>query len=743
MDGGMRGIRTSRSWIVPVALVAVAAAVGAACPAAAQVGPTAPLSTLDQVPQDSPVLLEADSLTYDSRTETAIATGNATVYYGDYTVRADRITYDQKTDTVVAHGNVTITEPDGAVVTAEAIELSDALREGFIRSVSVALTNNARVAAVRGRRSGGNVTEFDNAVYTACKACEDDPSKPLTWELKAVKIRHNQLEKEVEYEDVTLEMFGQPVLYFPYFFHPDPTVRKKSGFLAPQFSSSDFYGFGTRIPYFWNIAPDYDLTIQPLITTGQGPVFDFVWRQRLADGYYTVRPTFVWQADPPSRPPGDDTFRGSIATEGLFTINERWSWGWNATAVTDDTYLRRYGFDGNTDLVSTAFLQGISDRNYFSLRGYHFQGLLEGDDDDNTPQVHPVLDHNYIFEQRPLGGELALDTTFVSLSRDSGANSTRLSSDLHWERQFISSMGHVIRPFWSLRGDIYSVDDVNNPATNLRGGSETFARFLPSAGVEYRWPLVSQSQLGTHVFEPIAQIIASPDETHENDVPNEDSRAFSFDASHLFQRNKFSGVDRFEGGTRANVGFRYTITDVFGGFSEFTFGQSYHLAGENSFGPGSGLAGDTSDFVASAYYRPNENLKLGARARFDDEDFDVKTTEVSLAAKHGRFETALTYANISSDANPIGTGNREEINFSGSFDITERWELFGNAAFDIEHSDRISEGLGIGYEDECLAVSLAYSQTHFEDRDIRPEQRVMLNFSLRTLGGTSFSRSVD
>lgn len=744
MNGGTRGIPTHRSF-VKTALAAAALAVGVfTCPVLAQVTPTSPLGDLGNVSQDSPVLLEADSLTYDSRTETAIATGNATVYYGDYTVRADKITYDQNTDTVVAYGNVRITEPDGAVVTADTLELSDELRDGFIRSVSVALTNNSRIGAVRGRRSGGNVTEFDNAVYTACKACPEHPERPLTWELKAVKIRHDQIKKEIEYEDVTLELFGMPVAYFPYFFHPDPTVKKKSGFLTPSFSQSDFYGFGARIPYFWNIAPNYDLTIQPLITSSQGPLFDFEWRHRTQNGYYTVRPTFIWQADPSDIPPGDETFRGAVNTKGNYTINERWSWGWDATTTSDDTFLRRYEIDGSTDLTSTAFLTGISDRNYFDLRGYHFRGLLSTDNSDTTPQVHPVLDHNYIFDQQLWGGELAIDTTIASLSRDSGADSTRLSTDLHWERQFISHMGSVFRPFWSLRGDVYSVDDVPNSAKpGGQNSAESFGRIIPTIGLDWRLPLVSTSAIGSHVFEPIVQIIARPDETDTSKIPNEDSQAFSFDASHLFDRNKFQGVDRVEGGTRTNVGFRYTISDVYGGFSEFTFGQSYQIAGDNSFGYRSGLEDDVSDYVGSLYYRPNENLKVAVRTRMDKDDFDLQTFEVGASGNHNRVSASLTYALIKENANPVDVIDRQEINFSTNIDITERWRIFGNMSFDIENTDRLREGFGIGYQDECLGVTLAYSQSHFEDRDIRPEERVMLNFSLRTLGSTSYNQKVS
>ena len=743
MSEGIRGILTHRPKFAAM-LVAAAIAVGVCTsPALAQGTAVGPLNQLG-VPQGSPVLLEADSLTYDSRTETAIATGNATVYYGDYTIRADKITYDQKTDTVVAYGNVRVTEPDGAVVTADSLELSDELREGFIRSISVALANNARIAAARGRRTGGNVTEFDDAIYTSCKRCETNPSAPLTWELKAVKIRHDQLEKTVEYEDVTLELFGQPVAYIPYFFHPDPTVKKKSGFLTPSFSYSTFYGAGVRVPYFWNIAPNYDLTIQPLVTSKQGPLFDFKWRQRLEKGYYTVRPTFIWQADPPAAAPGNDTFRGSIATTGRFDINSQWSWGWDATAVTDDTYLRRYGIEDVTDLTSTAYLKGISERNYFAMQGFYFQGLLAGDNKNSSPVVLPVIDHNYIFDQQLWGGELALDTNIASLTRDgAGADSTRLSTDLSWERQFVDPMGSVFRPFWNLRGDIYAVDNVPNAAApGGMNGSETVGRFLPAAGLEWRLPIVGNSDIGTHVFEPIAQIIARPNEPGRADIPNEDSIAFAFDASQLFDRNKFSGVDRYEGGTRANVGFRYTISDISGGFSEFTFGQSYQVAGKNSFGTRSGLENDQSDFVGSFFYRPNENLKVAARARFDDDDFELKATEVGVSGTYEKVTANLTYANIKKEANPLEFVDRQEINFSASIDVTERWAVFGNMSFDIENSDRLKDGLGVGYEDECLGVSLAYSQTHFADRDIQPEQRVMLTFLLKSIGGTSFSSNI-
>jgi LPS-assembly protein len=194
-------------------------------PAQAQVGLWAddsfPAPVLPEVDKEAQVLLEADSLTYNNRTETVTATGKAAVYYGTYTVQADRIVYNKANDTVIAFGDITITEESGTIIKADEIELSNKLREGFIYSVTAILSNNARISAERGIRTEGTVTEFDRAIYTTCKACEEDPTKPLTWQLKADKVRHDKDEQIIEYQSVTLELFGVPVLYLPYFSHPD------------------------------------------------------------------------------------------------------------------------------------------------------------------------------------------------------------------------------------------------------------------------------------------------------------------------------------------------------------------------------------------------------------------------------------------------------------------------------------------------------------------------------------------
>lgn len=123
------------------------------------------------------------------------------------------------------------------------------------------------MAGSRADRSGGNFTVFQNGVYTACAACKDDPKKPPLWQVKAARIVHDQGEKMLYFEDAKLEFLGVPLAYVPYFYTPDPTVKRKTGFLMPHALSNTKYGFGLEAPFYWALAPDYDLTLSPRITT--------------------------------------------------------------------------------------------------------------------------------------------------------------------------------------------------------------------------------------------------------------------------------------------------------------------------------------------------------------------------------------------------------------------------------------------------------------------------------------------
>jgi LPS-assembly protein len=761
---------------------------GAASTAYAQISP-APAGPLAAANGEKKMFVTADEVVYDDVRNTASAVGRVKLYYGDSTLEADRVVYDQNTGQVFAYGNVRLND-DGNVYQSEHMVLTDDFRDGFVQSLLVEGADKTRFAAAKATRTGGNVVVFEKGVYTACEPCREHPEKPPLWQVKAARIIHDQGTKMVHYEDATLEFFGKPIAWLPYFSHADSTVKRKTGFLMPSYMASTEYGFGVKAPYFWAVKPNMDVTFAPAILTDQGFLGDVEFRHRVMNGAYSIRAAGISQQSPDLFPAGDqrEDFRGAVTTRGDFRINNNWTWGWNAHLLSDKYFLDDYDMWGKnwTEAISTIHLTGIGERNYFEARGYHFYGLSGDDDQDELP-VAGVLDYNYVHDRPVLGGEVAFnlnmtntwrrDTDFepatpgnadpgvvqgvnltcTDYSKDClvpgvGGVYSRFSADTSWRREFIDPIGQVWTPFAYARGDLMYVNAEENP--NLSGlmstDDEYVMRGMVGAGLEYRYPFVAQSSIGTHILEPMAQIIIRPDETKIGDIPNEDAQSLFFDTSTLFAWDKFSGYDRIEGGGRANVGLRYTLNLNNGGFTQLMFGQSYHLFGKNSYaeadltdtGVNSGLETDRSDYVASAYMKFHPNWAFSTRTRFDEDANDLNAVEMEATFKKGPLRASVVYGNY--DEQPqFGFERAEGIVGSARVAVTDNYFVLGSAGYNLQYDrlDRVT--VGGGYLDECFGISGYYSVDFNKDGNKDPVHKVMLSLSLRTIGqyNTSFDVS--
>lgn len=731
-----------------------------------------------------PMLVQADEMIYDNDADTVIATGNVEIYYDDYALTADSVTYDKRNNTVSASGNVRLKEPDGNVVFAETMSITGNFREGFVRSLSVLTPENARIAAASAQRIGGNVLIFNKGVYTACEVDPNRPEKAPIWQIKAVTVKHDQTAKTISYEDVTFEFGGVPVAYVPRFSHADPTVRRKSGFLTPIFKNSSQLGFSVETPYFWALAPNYDVTLSPRYTTEQGVLMQGEWRHRLINGSYYIRGAGISQTDPASlAAPGNTRWRGALESAGTFRINNNWVTGWDASLMSDDTFLRVYDINDETEFTSRLFLTGQSERNYFNLETMHLKSVATPASlinpatgtafthpvtgaalPVNTPLnaagtapfidpvtglplsapdqalVHPVLDYNYLFDRPVMGGELAFTLSGYSLTRDAGADASRMISEFSWRRTFTDKLGQRFTPFFSARGDLYYENEVFDP-TQFRGvrSSETIARGMATAGFEYSYPFISVHDWGHQIIEPVAQIIARPDEQYANRISNEDAQSLVFDDTLLFEHDKFSGFDRVEGGTRANVGLRYTMQTNDWGYGSALLGQSFQIAGTNPFGANTGLATDRSDWVGALYLEPVDYFGLSSQFRLDNTTMSLRRHELRGWARIGPAYGALTYAEDRAPNTPGLTTEREEIYGVGSLNVTNNWRLFGKARYDLSGSQWVQNGIGIGYFCDCMNVRIDYTEDFFRDRDDKPNRTISVQVDLKTLGGGSFN----
>jgi LPS-assembly protein len=744
------------------------------------------------------MLVKANEVDYDYTNHRVAAVGNVQIYYNGATIEADRVVYDQVTKRLRAEGNARLTEADGKVTHGQVIDLTDDYRDGFIDSLRVETADDTRVAAARANRSEGNFTVFENGVYTACEPCRDDPKKPPLWQVKAARIIHDQTERMMYFEDARIEFFGVPLAYMPYLATPDPTVKRKSGVLMPIYSNSTVYGYGIEIPYYFALAPNYDLTISPRVTTKQGVLLQSEFRHRLEDGFYTIRAAGIWQLDKEyfggaAPTPGFRDFRGSIESTGKFNLTSNWTWGWDALLISDATFFQDYHISSlqarNPDPFGAALTEGTSqlwlagrgERSYFDARTMYFKGFSTSDVQGELPVILPVIDYNRVFDQKVLGGEVSLVSNFTSLTRDSAsfdaisANAvagglcttltadpavkipancllrgipgsyTRFTAEAKWRRQFTDPIGQVWIPFASVRADVAtaSIDNQVGVANYMETGTTNVGRVMPTVGLEYRYPFIGVQSWGTQTIEPIAQLILRPNEPNIGRLPNEDAQSLVFDDSNLFKVDKFSGYDRVEGGGRANVGLQYTAQFNRGGYFNALFGQSYQLFGTNSFAVGdptntginSGLDTTRSDYVARLQFQPNRTYQFTSRFRFDETDFTLKRLELEAAANLDRWRVSVMYGDYSAQPELGFVDRREGVLLTTAYKLNPNWVVSTAMRYDIQAGKLDQTRVGIGYIDDCYMLSFNYIGDFTFSGNVQSNNTFMVQMSLRTIGG--------
>lgn len=849
---------TERQTSIFSALVAVAVALALAtlfAPGAQARAKTAPVQTspVKTPPAESAtrMVVEAKELAYDETKNTVTAAGNVQIYYKGRVLEADRVVYDRGAQRIFAEGHAKLTEKDGTIAYADRFDFTDDFKNGFIESLQVETLNSTHFSAPRAERAG-ETTVFDKGTYTACDACKDDPSKPRLWQVRAKRIIHDNEEKTIYYEDASLEFLGLPVAYVPLLWSPDPSVKRKSGFLNPLATYQSQLGYGIGVPYFWAIAPDYDLTVTPTYFTRQGPFLAGEFRQRFENGGYIVRAegTHVGDAAAFAVSPygaGDRRWRGSVQSNGEFAINDFWKFGWDATVLSDRYFLQDYKQYNSLyqnyffrEASSTAYLTGQGPRSYFDLRGFYFQGLSANDVQAQQPIVHPLLDYNRAFDVDPaktfgIGGQIDIDANFTSTSatianyesihprtldslyglynvcqlyspaadpyqsrcllRGVGGDYQHGTASASWKRKIIDPIGAVWTPFAFARfsGSYLDYDTTNSyPAYNALGqpipnaaqtlfvnGADSVFRgqATPGGGFEWRYPLIARSAYGDLVFEPIAQIVARPNQSSIPSLVNMDAQSLVFDDSNLFEWSKYSGYDRFETGTRLNYGGQATFTLPNGGFVNAMAGQSRQLAGKNGYstadaanvGLSSGLDTRTSDWVGRFAFAPSSFLSFVAKGRFDPDGLRGRRLDLVASFKLDPLTLNLQYANYASQP-AIGFDlRRQGLSANGRYDLTKNYFLTGSVTFDMSRYlynaltttpttnttltganvtgkapvfSIAALGIGAGYQDECTTLLVNYSSVYQAQAGTglpARNQTIMVSLQLRTLGDAKFN----
>jgi LPS-assembly protein len=690
------------------------------------------------------ILLQADAVDYDGDNQTVAAVGHVEIVDEGSILDADRVTYDQKTDKVTADGHVSLTDRLGNVAFSDHVVLTDHMREGALNGFGALIGKNGRLTAASAQRVGGTMVIAHQTNYSPCKICNQPGQKTPLWQVKSERVVYDQVAHRIHFTDATVDLLGVPILYAPFLTEPDPTVKHSSGFLTPDIGTETNVGYFARIPYYFSLSPENDLTIAPQVSTKGGELVETEYRQRWQDSGMWIQDSIAYNQDGGL---GGHTagpqFYDHLFGSGRFDIGDNWSAGFSAELTNNTAYMRFYDISFLDRLVNNLFVENDTGRSRLSVGAYYFQGLRATDVQGFIPYVLPQLDYTFIPDSNIAGGRFRFDLNSVSLARSDGPDSQRFTSEVDWRIPLILGGGQLWTLIADARGDVFHVDN-NDPVDfpNVPDKSRYVARGIPYVALDWRWPFIAnEHQSTTYMLEPVAQLIAQPYGGNPAGLPVEDEDAFEFDDNNIFSVNQLPGYDLVESGPRANVGF---IADAMfnGGELQGLLGQTYRVKPDPIFADFTGENGTTSDIIGRVTLKL-PHLDFTDRLDFDRTNGTLERHEVYVTGTYGRSSLQIAYVQLPAavpdlqlppDQVTLELPAREQLNVQGDINFYENWQVFAAIERDLLAGQMLDSEYGLGYEDECLAVSLAYRRKYTEDvaQGVLPSTSLVLRFSLKT-----------
>jgi LPS-assembly protein len=688
----------------------------AACPAAAQ----------------DTASLVADSLAITGDTR-LIAEGNVEVFFKGSRLTAGRIVYDQATDRLEITGPIVLSDATGeTVILASQAEMRADLTEGILVSARLVLNRQLQLSADRIMRVSGRYTALQSVAASSCKVCKGDQT-PL-WEIRASRVVHDEVERQIYFDNAVLRLGGLPVFYIPRLRLPDPTLDRATGFLTPTLRTTSDLGAGLKLPYFIVLSPSSDLTVTPYLTLRNSRTLDLRYRQVFPTGEVELNGAVTRDELMPGMT------RGYIFLDGSFRLPMDFGLTLKGQTVSDSAYFLDYGL-GYIDRLDSRIIVDRTRRNeHISGRIISFQTLREDEDNTTIPSIVADLTFHRRFALGALGGEGGLrlqthnhyrsstnpldgtDSDDIADGRDLG----RISMRLDWRKSFLLPTGIEATLLGDVTADAYNIAE----DASFQGST---TRTHGNLGAELRWPLVKSEAGGAvQVIEPVVQAIWSSSD--DEDLPNEDSVLVEFDEGNLFALNRFPGSDAVERGARLNLGVTWTRHDPSGLSMGLTLGRVFREADLGQFGRGSGLDGRTSDWLAAVNFDLAEDLELVARAVVDD---DMSLTKGEARMVYEGVRTTLAGSVIWAVAAP--SENRpdptQEVAFDARHKLDPNWTAKASGRYDFEADQGSVAGLGLEFLNECVRVDVSLSRRFTSSTSVTPTTDFSLSLDLVGFGG--------
>ena len=567
-----------------------------------------------------------------------------------------------------------------------------------------------------------NTNYFNKGIFTLCDYRPNDKCPP--WSIQSSKILHDKRKKTIYYDNSVLKIYDIPILYLPKLSHPDPTVRRRSGFLPPSFSDTKNLGFGISIPYFFALNEDKNFTLTSRFYNSENPLFIGAYHQAfeksnlLADFGYTEGYKNVNS----SKRGGDKSHFFSKFTKNFEGKNKSQnSLSLSFQDVSNDKYLKLYKIksdlvDYNKDTLESS-IEFTSERDdmFLGFNATVFETLKE-DYNDKYEYILPemTIDKN-LFSKDDIG-ILELQTNLKGHNYDTNKYSNFLINDFNFQsRDFNFNNGLKSTILANIKNINYETKNIDlykkDPTSEIYG----------ALGLLTEIKFKKEEKGLTHFLTPKLLLRLSPGSMRK------EYSGSRLDPNSAFGLSRLDNINNYETGYTGTLGLDYKVKRDNKEF-DFSLAQIFNKEENKKMFSKTSLDEKVSDLVGSANYSINDKIKLNYNFSLDQNYNDMNYNELGASFSYDSFEASFDFLQ---EKKHIGDQEYYKTKFkyynnSGVFSFENKKNLITNSS---EYYD-----LSYEYLNDCLRAGIVYRREFYNDSEIEPENSLMFKITISPFG---------
>jgi len=574
-----------------------------------------------------------------------------------------------------------------------------------------------------------NKSYIEGGVFTTCKKRRD---KCPPWKLAAKKIIHDKEKQKISYENAKLYLYGYPVFYTPMFFHPDPTVKRQSGFLTPSITNSTLLGNGINLPYYFALAEHKDATLNPKIYVDENPVIQTEYRHITKNSYSVLDASFNQGYKKTSNKKTDGSRNHIFARSDIdldLEIFDESKLSINFQKTSNDTYLKVHDINSkimgsNTIMNSSMAVNFLKNDSSMDINMDVYEDLSK------TDERYEFVAPNYNYQNKLSISEELGTLNFQSRgyykNYETNKKQTKLVNDFNWNsNDYISNSGIITKFEGTFKNANYRAENTSGHKNNQNNIELVGAVSLISS-----LPLEKQSENYKKTLTPKLMLRTAP-----GHMRNMSGDSLKLGISNLYSLNKLTAIDVIESGTSLVLGADYNYKDK-NDFEKFNLsvGQVFSYDDNADMPKQSTLNEKTSELVGNINYYLNNFSKVGYKFSLENNYSTLNYNEISGIFKINKLVTNFEYLeenNHIGNNHYINAGLVLELNKSNSLKFKTR-ENFTTEATEFYN-------LSYQYENDCLKAAVEYNKSFYSDGDLEPDENLMFTLTIIPFGKVPIS----